>query len=135
MKECRPEGGTQVVLTGDVFLFVVRNSSRLKILCWDRDGYSLATKRLSQGRFQVPRAAGSIGAVHRGDVCLSSIAFHTEPALGEAAWWWGSWATRSNALWTDYCDSLCGSLIARIETPVFNVATRPVRKPHTMLPP
>lgn len=48
-------------MTGDVFLFVGRDPSRLKILCWDRDGYWLATKRLSQGRFQVPRATGSNG--------------------------------------------------------------------------
>ena len=52
-------------LTGDVFLFVGRDPSRLKILCWDRDGLwlrqALATKRLSQGRFQVPRAVGSNG--------------------------------------------------------------------------
>jgi transposase len=48
-------------MTGEVFLFVGRDPSRLKILCWDRDGYWLATKRLSQGRFQVPRAAGSAG--------------------------------------------------------------------------
>jgi transposase len=31
------------VLTGDVFLFVDRNASRLKILCLDRDGDWLAT--------------------------------------------------------------------------------------------
>ena len=46
-------------LTGDVFLFVGGDPSQLKILCWDRDGLwmrqALATKRLSQGRFQVPR--------------------------------------------------------------------------------
>ena len=39
------------VMTGEVFLFVGRDPSRLKILCWDGDGYWLATKRLSQGRF------------------------------------------------------------------------------------
>ena len=49
------------VMTGEVFLFVGRNPSRLKILCWDRDGYWLATKRLSQGRCQVARAAGRDG--------------------------------------------------------------------------
>ena len=49
------------VMTGDVFLFVGRDPSRLKLLCWDRDGYWLATKRLAQGRFQVPRGAGSDG--------------------------------------------------------------------------
>lgn len=49
------------VMTGEVFLFVGRDPSRLKILCWDGDGYWLATKRLSQGRFQVPRAVGKNG--------------------------------------------------------------------------
>ncbi|MBI5939311.1 MAG: IS66 family insertion sequence element accessory protein TnpB [Caulobacterales bacterium] len=49
------------VLTGDVFLFVGRDPSRLKLLCWDRDGFWLATKRLSQGRFQVPRGSDSQG--------------------------------------------------------------------------
>ena len=49
------------VMTGDVFVFVGRDPSRVKMLCWDRDGYWLVTKRLSQGRFQVPRAAGSNG--------------------------------------------------------------------------
>ncbi len=48
-------------MTGEVFLFVGRNPSRLKILCWDGDSYWLATKRLSQGRFQVPRAVSSNG--------------------------------------------------------------------------
>lgn len=52
-------------MTGEVFLFVGRDPSRLKILCWDGDApwlpKALATKRLSQGRFQVPRAAGKNG--------------------------------------------------------------------------
>lgn len=48
-------------MSGDVFLFVGRNASRLKLLCWDRDGYWLATKRLSLGRFQVPRGTDSQG--------------------------------------------------------------------------
>lgn len=48
-------------LAGEVFLFVGRDPSRLKLLCWDRDGYWLATKRLAQGRFVVPRGQGSDG--------------------------------------------------------------------------
>ena len=48
-------------MTGNVFLFVGRDPSRLKILCWDGDGNWLATKRLSRGRFQVPRAASRDG--------------------------------------------------------------------------
>ena len=52
-------------LTGDVFLFVGCDPSRLKILCWDEDGLWLkqafATRRLSQGRFQAPRAVSKDG--------------------------------------------------------------------------
>jgi transposase len=49
------------VMTGDVFLFVGRVSSRLKLLCWAGDGYWLATKRLAQGHFHVPRGMDSAG--------------------------------------------------------------------------
>ena len=38
-----------------------RRASRLKLLCWDGDGYWLATKRLAQGRFQAPLCQGSDG--------------------------------------------------------------------------
>ena len=48
-------------LSGEVFLFVGREASRLKLLCWDGDGYWLATKRLAQGRFQAPLCQGLDG--------------------------------------------------------------------------
>ena len=48
-------------LNGDVFLFVGCDASRLKLLCWDRDGYWLASKRLAQGRFLAPRAVTNAG--------------------------------------------------------------------------
>jgi len=41
--------------SGDVFVFVGRRASRLKLLCWDRDGFWLCHKRLARGRFVVPR--------------------------------------------------------------------------------
>ena len=41
--------------SGDVFVFVGRRASRLKALCWERDGYWLCHKRLARGRFVVPR--------------------------------------------------------------------------------
>lgn len=44
------------VMTGDVFVFIGRDPSRLKMLCWDHDGYWLVMKRLAAGRFVVPRA-------------------------------------------------------------------------------
>lgn len=49
------------VMTGEVFLFVGRDPSRLKLLCWSGDGFWLASKRLAQGRFHVPRGMDSAG--------------------------------------------------------------------------
>jgi transposase len=61
-------------LCGDVFLFVGRDPSRLKLLCWERDGYWLATKRLAQGRFCPPRLSPSPSAAPpgRGAIELSA---------------------------------------------------------------
>lgn len=47
--------------SGDVFVFVGRRSTRLKALCWERDGYWLCTKRLARGRFVVPRISQADG--------------------------------------------------------------------------
>ena len=43
--------------SGEVFVFVGSHGTRLKALCWERDGFWLATKRLARGRFVVPRIA------------------------------------------------------------------------------
>jgi transposase len=41
-------------LAGDIFVFVGRRADRLKALCWEPDGYWLATKRLAIGHFHIP---------------------------------------------------------------------------------
>jgi len=47
--------------SGALFVFVGRRSDRLKVLCWERDGFWLCTKRLARGRFVVPRMIGTDG--------------------------------------------------------------------------
>jgi transposase len=40
---------------GHLFVFVGRRIDRIKILVWDRNGFVLYYKRLSQGRFKMPQ--------------------------------------------------------------------------------
>jgi transposase len=42
---------------GHLFVFLGRRLDRVKILVWDRNGFVLYYKRLSQGRFRMPRVA------------------------------------------------------------------------------
>jgi transposase len=40
---------------GHLFVFLGRRLDRVKILAWDRNGFVVYYKRLSQGRFRMPR--------------------------------------------------------------------------------
>jgi len=45
---------------GHLFVFINKSRSMVRILCYEHNGYWLATKRLSQGRYQWPSAEQSI---------------------------------------------------------------------------
>lgn len=47
-------------LSGEVFIFLNRRRTQIKLLVWDRSGFVLWGKRLERGTFELPRA-GSQG--------------------------------------------------------------------------
>lgn len=38
-------------LSGDIYVFINKRGHLIKCLIWDRNGYSIVSKRLEQGRF------------------------------------------------------------------------------------
>lgn len=44
-------------LTGDVFIFVSKRRTHVKLLQWDGDGFAIYYKRLERGAYELPAAA------------------------------------------------------------------------------
>ncbi len=42
------------ILLGDVFVFINKRHSQIKLLQWDSDGFALYEKRLEKGTFETP---------------------------------------------------------------------------------
>lgn len=47
------------ILSGDVFVFINRRHNQIKLLQWDKDGFTLYEKRLEKGCFEKPCSAQS----------------------------------------------------------------------------
>jgi transposase len=70
-------------LSGHLFVFRSRRGDRLKILQWDRDGFVLWYKRLEEGVFKLPRAAGQRAGDDPGrDRCVEAEAPAALPTWG-----------------------------------------------------
>jgi transposase len=44
-------------LTGDIFIFLSRRRTHIKLLRWEGDGFALYSKRLEQGSYELPKGA------------------------------------------------------------------------------
>jgi transposase len=48
------EGLSQNPLSGDVFIFFNKRRTQVKLLLWERDGFSIYHKRLESGTYELP---------------------------------------------------------------------------------
>ncbi len=48
------EGLIKNPLSGDVFIFFNKRRSQVKLLLWEKDGFSIYHKRLEQGTYELP---------------------------------------------------------------------------------
>ena len=58
---------------GHLFVFLGRRLDRVKILVWDRNGFVLYYKRLSQGRFRMPTIAAGATRVEMDATTLAML--------------------------------------------------------------
>ena len=49
--------------SGDIFIFVNRTRTMIKILVWDQTGFAIWHKRLEQGTFEMPKIEKSQNSV------------------------------------------------------------------------
>ena len=53
------QGLSKDPLSGDMFIFLNRRRNQIKLLMWERDGFSIYHKRLEQGTYELPLHDGS----------------------------------------------------------------------------
>lgn len=60
-------------LSGHLFVFRNRRRDRMKILYWDRDGFSLWYKRLERGTFRFPAPGDGVHSIEVDHATLTLI--------------------------------------------------------------
>ena len=66
-------------LSGDVFCFLNRRRTLMKILCFNGDGYVIFYKRLERGRFHNPVADGVKGVLMPAQLAMLLAAVRARP--------------------------------------------------------
>ena len=57
-------------LCGDVFLFLNRRRNQIKLLLWERDGFSIYHKRLERGTYELPLREGDSAELRSDELML-----------------------------------------------------------------
>ena len=57
-------------LCGDVFLFLNRRRNQIKLLLWERDGFSIYHKRLERGTYELPLHEGNSAELRSDELML-----------------------------------------------------------------
>jgi transposase len=50
-------------LSGDIFIFINKRRTQVKLLLWERDGFSIYHKRLERGTYELPSLTSSSTSV------------------------------------------------------------------------
>lgn len=57
------EGMKRDPLSGEIFIFFNRRRNQVKLLHWERDGFSIYYKRLERGSYELPSVEGSANSI------------------------------------------------------------------------
>lgn len=73
---------------GHLFVFLGRRLDRVKILVWDRNGFVLYYKRLSKGRFRMPKVPQGAARVEMDGTTLAMLLDGIDVRYVKRPWTW-----------------------------------------------